>query len=189
MAATGQFPTSLDIEFITGPLAESPQASRYAANWLSTEPPGAVTIGCYFVSTTACGPHCRDQPPRSHLPTALRTTSRSWSQLDESGRAEITVERIGRMWTCIYACYDANMPKSIQIRDVDDEVYAALVRRAAEERISVPELLRREATRLAARPSVTQWMARLGRRPSSISTAEVLATLDEWRGPWPDAGR
>lgn len=81
------------------------------------------------------------------------------------------------------------MPKSIQIRDVDDEVYAGLVRRAAEERITVPELLRREATRLAARPSVTQWMARIGHRPSSISTAEVLATLDDWRGPWPDAGR
>jgi sensor domain CHASE-containing protein len=81
------------------------------------------------------------------------------------------------------------MPKSIQIRDIDDDVYAVLVRRAAEEQISVPELLRREAARLAARPSVAQWLTRLGRRPSSISTAEVLATLDEWRGPWPDAGR
>lgn len=81
------------------------------------------------------------------------------------------------------------MPKTVQIRDIDDEVYAALVRRAADERITVPELLRREATRLAARPSVTQWLARLGRRPSAISTAEVLATLDQWRGPWPDAGR
>jgi antitoxin FitA len=42
---------------------------------------------------------------------------------------------------------------------------------------------------LAARPSVAQWLARTGRRPSAISTAEVLATLDEWRGEWPDAGR
>jgi len=32
-------------------------------------------------------------------------------------------------------------------------------------------------------------MARTGRRPSSISTADVLATLDEWRGEWPDARR
>jgi antitoxin FitA len=81
------------------------------------------------------------------------------------------------------------MPKTVQIRDLDDEVYAGLVRLAAEEGITVPELLRREATRLAARPSVAQWLARTGRRPSSVSTAEVLATLDEWRGEWPDAGR
>jgi antitoxin FitA len=81
------------------------------------------------------------------------------------------------------------MPKTIQIRDVDDDVYAALLRRAGEEGITVPELLRREAARLAARPSVAQWLARTGRRPSTVSTAEVLATLDEWRGEWPDARR
>lgn len=81
------------------------------------------------------------------------------------------------------------MPKTIQIRDIDDDVYARLVRRAAEDEITVPELLRREATRLAARPSIAQWLARTGRRPSTVSTAEVLATLDEWRGEWPDADR
>lgn len=81
------------------------------------------------------------------------------------------------------------MPKTIQIRDIDDEVYAALQRRAGEEGITVPELLRREATRLASRPSLTQWLARTGRRPSAVQTAEVLATLDEWRGEWPDARR
>jgi len=81
------------------------------------------------------------------------------------------------------------MPKTVQIRDLDDEVYAGLARRAGEEGITVPELLRREAARLAARPSVAQWLARTGRRPSVVSTAEVLTTLDEWRGEWPDAGR
>ncbi|WP_421530607.1 hypothetical protein [Mycobacterium sp. THU-M104] len=81
------------------------------------------------------------------------------------------------------------MPKTIQIRDIDDDIYAALVRRAAEERITVPELLRREAARLAARPSVAQWLTRTGRRPSEVSTTEVLESLDEWRGEWPNAGR
>ncbi|MGH3530384.1 MAG: hypothetical protein ACRDUT_16955 [Mycobacterium sp.] len=81
------------------------------------------------------------------------------------------------------------MPKTVQIRDIDDEVYAGLARRAGEEGITVPELLRREAARLAARPSVAQWLARTGRRPSTVSTAEVLATLDEWRGEWPNVGR
>ena len=81
------------------------------------------------------------------------------------------------------------MPKTVQIRDIDDEVYAGLVRRAAEEGITVPELLRREAARLASRPSMTSWLWRIGRRPSAVSTADVLATLDEWRGEWPDARR
>jgi len=81
------------------------------------------------------------------------------------------------------------MPKTVQIRDIDDEVYSALVRRAAEEGVTVPQLLRREATRLAARPSISAWLARTGRRPSAVSAAEVLASLDEWRGDWPDAHR
>ncbi len=81
------------------------------------------------------------------------------------------------------------MPKTVQIRDIDDDVYAGLVRRAGEEGITVPELLRREAARLAARPSIPEWLRRTDRRPSQVSTTDVLATLDEWRGAWPDARR
>jgi hypothetical protein len=80
------------------------------------------------------------------------------------------------------------MPKTVQIRDIDDEVYAALARRAAEVGISVPDLLRREAGRLAARPTVEEWLARTRRRPAPISRADVIEALDEMRGPWPDAG-
>lgn len=81
------------------------------------------------------------------------------------------------------------MPKTIQIRDVDDDVYAALVRRAAEQGVTVPELLRAEATRLATRPSVASWLERTRRRSSPIERSDVLAALEEHRGPWPDAGR
>ena len=91
------------------------------------------------------------------------------------------------------ACYGAPMSKTVQIRDIDDEVYAALSRRAAEAGITVPDLLRREAARLAARPTVEEWLARTRRRPSSITRADVIDALDELRGPWPgaeaDAGR
>ncbi|MCB1016730.1 MAG: hypothetical protein KDB10_16700, partial [Acidimicrobiales bacterium] len=75
------------------------------------------------------------------------------------------------------------------IRDIDDEVYAALSRRAAEAGLTVPDLLRREAGRLASRPTVEEWLERTRRRPSTITRAEVLEALDELRGPWPDAGR
>jgi hypothetical protein len=81
------------------------------------------------------------------------------------------------------------MPKTIQIRDVDDDVYAALVRRAAEAGLTVPDLLRREAARLAARPTVEEWLARTRRRPSEIGRTDVVAAIDELRGPWPDADR
>jgi antitoxin FitA len=81
------------------------------------------------------------------------------------------------------------MPKTIQIRDVDDDVYAALAKRAAEAGLTVPDLLRREARRLAARPTVEEWLARTRRRPSGITRAEVIEAVDELRGPWPDADR
>jgi hypothetical protein len=81
------------------------------------------------------------------------------------------------------------MPKTVQIRDIDDDVYAALVRRAADSGMTVPELLRREAARLASRPSVEEWLDRTRRRPSAVTRAEVVEALDEIRGAWPDAGR
>ena len=81
------------------------------------------------------------------------------------------------------------MPKTIQIRDLDDAVYAGLSRRAAEAGLTVPELLRREAARIAARPSLDEWLGRTARRPSGITRQDILDALDEVRGPWPDAGR
>jgi len=81
------------------------------------------------------------------------------------------------------------MPKTIQIRNLDDDVYAALAKRAAEAGLTVPDLLRREARRLAARPTVEEWLARTRRRPSGITRAQVMEAVDELRGPWPDADR
>jgi hypothetical protein len=80
------------------------------------------------------------------------------------------------------------MPRTVQIRDIDDEVYGRLAQRAAEAGISVPDLLRREAARLAARPSVEEWLARTRRRPTAITSADVVEALDELRGPGLDAG-
>lgn len=80
------------------------------------------------------------------------------------------------------------MPKTIQIRDVDDDVYRVLAARAGEAGISVPELLRAEVTRIAARPSPQEWLQRTRRRDGNndVTRLEVIATLDEHRGPWPD---
>jgi predicted CopG family antitoxin len=83
---------------------------------------------------------------------------------------------------------DAAMPKTIQIRDLDDDVYRALARIAADEGASVPELLRREAC-LAARPSMKEWLDRTRQVSSGLSREHILEVFDELRGSWPNAGR
>ena len=40
--------------------------------------------------------------------------------------------------------YAGRMPKTIQIRDLDDDVYSALARHVADAGVTVPELLRRK---------------------------------------------
>ena len=81
------------------------------------------------------------------------------------------------------------MPKTVQIRDIDDDLYLALTQRAAEYGISVPELLRREAEKLVRKPSMKEWLERTRNRSTPISRRDVLEALDEMRGPWPDADR
>ena len=81
------------------------------------------------------------------------------------------------------------MPKTIQIRDLDDEVYAGLSVRAAEDGLTVPELLRREAARIAREPSMAAWLAMTRRTSSTVERADVVDALDELRGDWHDARR
>lgn len=80
------------------------------------------------------------------------------------------------------------MPKTVQIRDIDDDTYAALRRHASDARLSVPELVRREIEKLAKRPTMNDWLERTRTRPSSISGSETLETFDDLRGEWPDVG-
>lgn len=80
------------------------------------------------------------------------------------------------------------MSKTVQIREIDDDVYASLQRHAAAAGVTVPELLRREATKLASRPTIEEWLARTRRRRSTVDHVSVVQALDEIRGRWPDAG-
>ncbi|HEV3310230.1 MAG TPA: hypothetical protein VG815_06915 [Chloroflexota bacterium] len=85
-----------------------------------------------------------------------------------------------RMLTC-------DMAKTLQIRDVSDQTYGALRRNAANAGMTLQKYLRRELDRAAERPTLEEWLERTRRRHSDTRTEEVLATLDEMRGPWPDA--
>lgn len=64
------------------------------------------------------------------------------------------------------------MPKTVQIRDIDDDVYRALARRAAEAGVRVPAMLRRHAELLAARPTMKEWLERTRQHSSSITSEE-----------------
>jgi plasmid stability protein len=57
------------------------------------------------------------------------------------------------------------MAKSIQVRDVPDDVHHRLVVRAAEERVSLSELALRALRETAAHPTTSEMLARLEHRP------------------------
>ena len=77
------------------------------------------------------------------------------------------------------------MPKTIQIRNVNDEVYTTLSRRAAAAGISLPDYLRREMERMASGPSWEEWLESVRRIPKTdITRAEILEALDEVRGSY-----
>lgn len=70
------------------------------------------------------------------------------------------------------------MTKTIQVRDVPDDVHRRLTIRAAEERRSLSELVRAEIVEIAGRPTVTEMLDRLaGRRVTKMpeSAADALA--------------
>ncbi|MBU6146950.1 MAG: hypothetical protein KGP10_02105 [Actinomycetales bacterium] len=81
------------------------------------------------------------------------------------------------------------MPKTVQIRDIPDDVYHALTQRAAAERVTVPDLLRRLAEREVARPSLAEWVERTRRRGGPTRDSGAMPAVDELRGPWPPDDR
>lgn len=57
------------------------------------------------------------------------------------------------------------MPKTIQVRDVPDDVHRRLTIRAAEERRSLSELIRSEIVEIGRRPTMSEMLDRLSGRP------------------------
>lgn len=83
------------------------------------------------------------------------------------------------------------MPKMIQIRNVPDRVHSTLKSRAAREGMSLSDFIKRELTRTAERPSVEEWLDRLGRakpvplpKLSAQITRELRDTGNRPRRPW-----
>lgn len=69
------------------------------------------------------------------------------------------------------------MARIIQIRDVPDDVHEVLAARARLQGMSLSEYLRAELARLAARPSVDEWLLRLAATepvPSPLPSDELV---------------
>ena len=70
------------------------------------------------------------------------------------------------------------MPRTIQVRDVPDDVHEILRVRAARADLSLSEYLRREVSLLARRPTLEEFLARLAARPEvPVSAQDIVASI------------
>ncbi len=79
------------------------------------------------------------------------------------------------------------MPKTVQIRDLADDIYATMRQRAATAGLGLPEYLRRELTRLAERADPAEALRRQRALVASSDRGptreQILAALHDERRP------
>lgn len=71
--------------------------------------------------------------------------------------------------------------KTIQIRDVPDDVHRVLRSRAAAAGLSLSEYLLREVSRVASRPPIADVLQRAGSRTGGASTQSIVEAVREAR--------
>lgn len=83
---------------------------------------------------------------------------------------------------CMRFLQHRDMPVQLTIRNVPDDIRDELASRAAAKHQSMQEFLLTELKRLADKPSVDQWLARVRKRKSQTGTRlgadEILAHRD-----------
>jgi len=77
--------------------------------------------------------------------------------------------------------------KSVQIRDVPDDVHAALKARAAAAGMSLSEYLLEELETLAGRPPIADVIARAQARHGGVAREETVRIIREMRDDPPEA--
>jgi antitoxin FitA len=71
--------------------------------------------------------------------------------------------------------------KTIQVRNVPDEVHRTLRTRAAAADVSLSDFVLRELERVAERPPIAEVLARAGERAGGADSAAILAAVREAR--------
>lgn len=82
---------------------------------------------------------------------------------------------------------DSRGVSTIQIRDVPEEVHAALRSKAAAAGLSLSEYMLREAIRVAERPAIADVLRRNDRREWGVAPGEAVAVLRRIRDGEPGA--
>ncbi len=73
--------------------------------------------------------------------------------------------------------YGQRMSRTVQIRDLPDEVHKALRLRAAESGLSLSEYLRTELAEVAARPSIAAVLERAAARGGGAAREDILEAV------------
>ncbi len=76
------------------------------------------------------------------------------------------------------------MSKTIQLRDVPDQIHSVLKARAASAGMTLSDFIKKELERTAARPTMREWPERSAQAkpiPSKRTAAEVLRKLRDAR--------
>ncbi len=73
------------------------------------------------------------------------------------------------------------MPKTVQIRDLDDTTYETLRERAAADGLSLAGYLRRELTQMAAVPTMAEWLDRADERRTraGVSREDLRSAIED----------
>ena len=73
-----------------------------------------------------------------------------------------------------------NMSRVIHVKNVPDDVHRTLKARAAREGMSLSDFIRKQLQKSIERPTMLEWLDRVGRRkpiPTKRSAAQVLREL------------
>jgi len=73
------------------------------------------------------------------------------------------------------------MSKTVQIRDLPDEVHRTLRARAAQAGVSLSDYLREELSRIAARPPLADVLSRAGSRHGGASVPDIVTAVRDSR--------
>ena len=74
------------------------------------------------------------------------------------------------------------MSKTIQVRDVPDDVHHRLTIRAAQQRLSLSEVVRADLVQLARRPTMDEMLERLASRPALEAPETAAGAIAAERG-------
>ncbi|MDP9397959.1 MAG: hypothetical protein M3P96_09145 [Actinomycetota bacterium] len=71
---------------------------------------------------------------------------------------------------------------TLQVKNLPDDLHAALRQRAVDEGVTVTDLVVRMLRRELARPSIDEWLEQVRRRPMREHDVDIEHLMDEVRG-------